>query len=286
MSVKPVRMRAALEEFNKLDKSVREKCVLLSVDVKSLYPSMQWDDIVTAVKEMIINSDSDMVPADVIDQEGLVNVVPKRKKNRTRHITINYLRRKKNNDNWTIPRKPGSRQKKKLLALAISAGVRLVMVGDQCYLQTGGGSIGLELTGAVSRPFMARWDRIYLQKVKKAGMKMEMYERYVDDSNQLSETAPPNTVYNVLTGKLAKDDNLNLNETPEERTVRVLLSIANSVQNGIIMDADYPGKNDDRKLPILDMKVWLNDDKLAVYQHYERNSVKQTGDTCSICTIS
>ena len=33
-------MRAALEESNKLDKSVREKFVLLSMDVKSLYPSM------------------------------------------------------------------------------------------------------------------------------------------------------------------------------------------------------------------------------------------------------
>ena len=49
-------MRASLEEFNKLDKSVREKCVLLSMDVKALYPSMQWNDILIAVKEMILNS--------------------------------------------------------------------------------------------------------------------------------------------------------------------------------------------------------------------------------------
>ena len=111
-----------MEDFNKLDKTVREKCVLLSMDVKALYPSMQWDDIVVAVKEMIQSSDMNidivnwtevgkyvslMVPTEVIDQEWLANVVPKRKKNRTRRITINYLRRKKNNDNWTVSRKPG-----------------------------------------------------------------------------------------------------------------------------------------------------------------------------------
>jgi RNA polymerase-interacting CarD/CdnL/TRCF family regulator len=38
-----------------------------------------------------------MVPKDLIEREGLTYVVPKRKKNRTRNITINYLRTKKNN---------------------------------------------------------------------------------------------------------------------------------------------------------------------------------------------
>ena len=282
-------MRAALEDFNKFDRTVRENCVLLSMDVKALYPSMQWDDIVIAVQDMIVKNRMEianvdwtevgkyvavMVPQDVIEQQGLVNVVPKRKRNRTRHITINYLRNKKNNDNWTVARKPGCRQKTKLLALAISTGVKLVManhtyrVGDQYYLQASGGAIGLELTGAVSRAFMARWDRIYLGKVKKAGIKMLMYDRYVDDSNQLAEIAPPGSEYNVLTGKLTGTSNQS--ETDEARTARILKEIANSVQNGIVMELDHPNKNDDKKLPILDMKVWLDEDKFAVYEHYEK----------------
>ena len=78
---------------------MREKCVLFSMYVKALYPSMEWDDIVTAVKDMIMNSDMNienvnwtevgkyvavMFPEDVIDQEGLVNVVPKRKKKKNK----------------------------------------------------------------------------------------------------------------------------------------------------------------------------------------------------------
>ena len=42
-------------------------------------------------------------------------------------------------------------------------------VGDEVYQQLGGGSIGLELTGAVARPFMLRWDAIYRDNLKKAG---------------------------------------------------------------------------------------------------------------------
>ena len=42
----------------------------------------------------------------------------------------------------------------------------------------------MELTGGVSRPFMMKWDKIYQEKVKQAGILMPLYTRYVDDSNQ------------------------------------------------------------------------------------------------------
>lgn len=66
---------------------------------------------------------------------------------------------------WSIA---GIRQQKKILAMVISKGVELVMsnhtykVGDDIFLQSEGGPIGLELTGAVSRAYMLRWDREYL----------------------------------------------------------------------------------------------------------------------------
>ena len=53
-------MHAAFEEFNNLDAASREKCM----DVKDLYPSMSWEEIITAVKEMIINSDMDVMNVD------------------------------------------------------------------------------------------------------------------------------------------------------------------------------------------------------------------------------
>ena len=49
-------MRAALEAFNKYDQSIRDKCVLLIMDVKALFPSMEWEDIKIFVKEVIEKS--------------------------------------------------------------------------------------------------------------------------------------------------------------------------------------------------------------------------------------
>ena len=36
------------------------------------------------------------------------------------------------------------------------------------------------------------------------------------------------------------------------------------------MEEDHPSRNQDNKLPILDMKVWLDVDNYAVYRHYEK----------------
>ena len=87
------------------------------MDLKALYPSMRWVDIVKAVREIIVNSDMEienddwrevakynavMVPPDKIEKGGLILVIPKRKKARTRRITINYLISKNNDEKWTI----------------------------------------------------------------------------------------------------------------------------------------------------------------------------------------
>ena len=40
------------------------------------------------------------------------------------------------------------------------------------------------------------------------------------------------------------------------------------IPSGIEMEADYPGKNEDTRLPILDMQCWLNESGFAVYTHY------------------
>ena len=148
-------MRAAFEEFNNLSEEIKTNCQLISMDVKALYPSMKWTEIIKSVKEMILKSPMTVenvdwvavaryiavhVPQEEIYAEGLTLVIPKRKKTvRMRRITVNYLRNKKNEDSWTVGRKPGNRQKKKMLALAISVGVETVMsghtymIGDVCW---------------------------------------------------------------------------------------------------------------------------------------------------------
>ena len=78
-------------------------------------------------------------------------------------------------------------------------------------------------------------------------MNMMMYTRYVDDSNQIIETS----------------------EDDEEKVAQTLKGIANSVLDGIVMEEDLPGRYEDRRLPILDMKVWLKEG-IVYYIHYEK----------------
>ena len=143
-----------------------------------------------------------------------------------------------------------------MLALVLAHGVKKVMsnhvykTGDEFYLQNDGGPIGLELTGAVHRPFMRMWDRRYLKAVSNAGYQMLMYKRYVDDSNQVVKRKERQT-----NGEMHKE----------------LLSIANSAVKDIEMEIDSCEKYSDGKLPILDLKVWLNENGDLVYQHYEKD---------------
>ena len=46
-------MRAAFEDFNGREESERRECGVISMDVKALYPSMEWNEIMKAVREMI-----------------------------------------------------------------------------------------------------------------------------------------------------------------------------------------------------------------------------------------
>ena len=286
-------MRAAFQEFNRLDSTTRMKCKTISMDVKALYPSMSWPEIITAIKEMITESEMEiknvdwkevgkylavMMTEQEIQEEGLTHVVPKRRGIRLRKITINYLQQKKNADKWLPARSPGVRQKRKMLALAVSYGVYTTLsshtycVGDKKYLQMSGGPIGLELTGAVSRAYMMRWDTLYLQKVKKAGISMLLYERYIDDSNQSAVVPSPGATYDTDRKKVVIDTDIALeDEDKEARLARVLKEIANDVIPEIKMVEDYPSKNDDDKMPVLDMKIWMTEDEsLIMHEHYEK----------------
>ena len=77
------------------------------------------------------------------------------------------------------------------------------------------------------------------------------------DMINLSEALDPNTINS--------DEHLDL------RTARLLKDIANDVLPEIQMEEDYPNKNDDNKMPILDMKVWQDDKEgFILYQHYQK----------------
>ena len=223
-----------------------------------------------------------------IEKEGIKLQIPTRKEETGRKISVAYLTKKQNDQKWNHGRAAGCRQRKRMLALAITQAIRVCLenhsykIGDKVYLQKEGGPIGLELTGAVSRAVMASWDKKYLKRVKQAGIKMLLYERYVDDSNQVAEVPDINQKYDKTRKILVKDketeniEGVENRKEDDQRLAEILKEIADDVMPCIKMEADWPTKNEDGKLPILDMKVWLSGKGEILYQHYEKPMASKT----------
>ena len=51
---------------------------------------------------------------------------------------------------------------------------------------------------------------------------------------------------------------------------RVLREIANDVQVGIELEEDHPSAHENGMMPILDMNVWVNEEGIIMYKHYEK----------------
>ena len=111
-------------------------------------------------------------------------------------------------DSWLPPkRKPGRRQVKKMLGMAIKHMVKLVMknhfymVGNEIRRQRKGGSIGNRLTEEMCRNFGNWWDGEMLRKMRKLKLENEMFERYVDDSGVALKGLDPGVRYNEVEDK-------------------------------------------------------------------------------------
>ena len=145
-------------------------------------------------------------------------------------------------------------------------------VGDELKMQKKGGPIGLELTGVLANVFMIWWDKCFLDLLNKIGIKSGIYERYVDDINHGIEATEKGTRYNGR--KLIKNEGLiciDENEEDDKRTMELIKEIGNSIHPSIRLEIDYPSKYDDKKLPILDIKVWIEErqgKRVIMYEHY------------------
>ena len=54
-------------------------------------------------------------------------------------------------------------------------------IGDEIKKQTDGGAIGVDLTNEVACLYMLRWDRKFRRKLRRLGIEVILYRRYVDD---------------------------------------------------------------------------------------------------------
>ena len=101
----------------------------------------------------------------------------------------------------------------------------LYVFGDQLYHQTsGGGPIGLKVTGVLARLLMLYWDKEYLKKLETMGIKPFMYQRYIDDLN-------------IIMRALHMEEEDGEGVEVDEKTAKKIREVANTVRpRSIVME--------------------------------------------------
>jgi len=265
-------MRSKFEDYNKnVAPEIKKRAFVTSMDAKSLYPSIKKSVAREAIVELVNKSDltiknvdywegakyiAILCSAEEIREAGLSDIIPRRTTRATRQLTLNCLFTRGDNDKWIPGQDPDDAQKKMIISLVLCAANEEIMsnhiykVGDILYRQSDGAPAGSEYAGIIARAVTRMFDSRYLRKTAERGLNVLMYGRYIDDIDQ------------VIEKEFDEDD--------EKTTSEKFKAVANECCDNIVWEDDIPSGHPGAKLPILDMQVWLRDDGVLLYQHYEK----------------
>ena len=176
-------------------------------------------------------------------------------------------------------RRPTEEERRKMLGLMVEISINLCMehhyyiYNGKVKKQEGGAGIGLRLSEALGRAFGLWWHGKLLQKLERLGWKPKMLKRYVDDANTVLQALRPGTKYNQTEEKLEiVEEKVEGDQGKEidEITMKVFGEVANAVDQSIEVEVDYPSKNEDHMMPILDMKMSMNQQNEVVFMFYRK----------------
>ena len=92
---------------------------------------------------------------------------------------------------------------------------------------------------------------------------MKMYARYVDDGTVVCRSVPA--------------EEAEPGQEMDERTMKRLQSIGNSIHPSIQLTIDFPSKNENHRIPILDTEQWIEEVEVkgerktqVLYSHYTK----------------
>ena len=157
------------------------------------------------------------------------------------------------------------RIKKKMIKEALRIAIKFIMKNhvytfdNKIHKQEQGGAIGVELTGDLAQVFMVWWTRQLQGKTQEKNITMYLNKTYVDDINMV-----------VNIPEEVEVEELNIDERAIQ-SVQTIKVIGNSIHESIQLETDCPENHEDKKLPILDLKVWLkqrNDRKFIMHEYY------------------
>ena len=273
-----------LAEFDKMNiEGIDKDCFIGSADVVALYPSLDIDEVAEVVGEMVKKSDIELEGVNYeetslylaimkddkqLKDKGIKDLCPTRKQKLGRKPTLTGQAITSDKDRQSIwqpaRRKPKKEEKKVLIAEAIKVVLIFIMknhlysFANKKKRQGKGGPIGLVLTDATAKIYMTWWDKQVKEEAAREGLDILLYRRYVDDINIVARVNVENS------NEEKESENKITEEQKEKRGMEMFQTIGNNISKAIKLEIDHPSNHKERKMPLLDVKVWL--------QEYEMNA--------------
>lgn len=133
----------------------------------------------------------------------------------------------------------------------------------------------MEITGVVAHVFMVWWDREYRKRLDANNIQLPLHKRYIDDSNFATPSVDVGARYDgeklVYTEESQNED---ADMEADKRTMLLLKSVADYIHPSIRMTIDFPSNHADGKIPMLDIKMWIEMvNERFLIRYYEKEMV-------------
>ena len=181
---------------------------------------------------------------------------------------------------WKPPsRAPTEEERRKMLGKVLELAIIFCMenhfylLGGEVRRQANGAGTGLRCSEALGRAFGLWWDRQLIRKLEKLNWQPLMIKRYVDDMNTLLRALKPGVRFDAIEEKLVLVEEMIELDNGKEKdatTMEVFKDIANSVDDDIEVEADFPTNHEDGFMPILDMKMAMDNNNKVMYKFYKK----------------
>ena len=108
------------------------------------------------------------------------------------------------------------------------------------------------------------------------GVKVLLYKRYVDDIIIVLEALDSRLKYVKDSEEKLQIGEEASNETPDVHTLKILKQVGDDIHSCIQLEYECPSMHEDKKLPVLDLKMWiltLDGDKVRLLHEFYQKAV-------------
>ena len=175
-------------------------------------------------------------------------------------------------ENWCFPTVEMTALEERItVATMVQIGVIVCMnthlysFDGRTFLQQAGGPNGLRATCAIARVVMNTWDTRYMEKMAQNNIKVKDGSRYMVDIRIFLMAIQEG--WRLFEGALCyceawRQEDAEAGKTATRRTAEILLHIMNSVISFLKFTLEIGEDFEDRILPTLDLKIWVQDGKI------------------------